>query len=184
MLQFTFNFPKAFQATAVVLREHRGTAHFIRLLKLLYIADRELLAGTGRPLTGDEALALAKGPAPRTIHNLINGRGGDADQSRWNEAFRREGDDVRLLAPVSTGRLTRAEEAKLHEVCERYRDTDTDALCDQTHDFGEWREAFAPDEANPINWEVALMDQGAGSLVAEVRHLQQEAESFAAAISE
>ena len=59
MLTYRFNFPKAFQATAVVLREHRSQMDFVRLLKLLYIADRELLAEIGVKAHFDELLANA-----------------------------------------------------------------------------------------------------------------------------
>ncbi|MBP3957488.1 SocA family protein [Gemmata sp. G18] len=184
MLTFKFKFPKAFQAAAVVLREHGGRANFIRLLKLLYITDRELLAQTGRTLTGDEAIALPKGPALKTVHNLINGRGPNDEQTEWNGAMHRAGDDVLLDRLVPTGKLTKAEERKLHEVCERFRETSTEALWEQTHTYGEWKEAYAAEEANPINWEVALADQGAGALVGEVRHIQHEAELIAATFSE
>lgn len=52
MIAFSFNFEKALQAAGVVLGEHHGRMKSIRLLKILYIADRELLAETGRTLTG------------------------------------------------------------------------------------------------------------------------------------
>ena len=59
-LRFAFDFEKTLQASALVMRIHGGTIGMMRLLKILYIVDRELLAETGNTLTGDQAYAMKK----------------------------------------------------------------------------------------------------------------------------
>ncbi|MBA4190814.1 MAG: hypothetical protein C0467_22740 [Planctomycetaceae bacterium] len=181
MLTYKFNFLKTFQAAAVVLRDHDSRMDCVRLLKLLYLADRELLAETGRTLTGDKAVALPRGPVLLTVYDLIKERGPDDEQLKWNAAIQRvkhedknKDDDVILTALVPIGRLTKAEESKLHEVCGRYKDTATPELCHLTHDFKEWAEAFEKDEASTINWEIALEAMGLGDAIKEVHLVRKE----------
>lgn len=186
MLTFKFNFPKTFQAAATVLREHHGRMEFVRLLKLLYIADRELLAKTGRTLTGDQPVALPRGPVLDTVYALIKGKGPEADQSVWGTAIRKDGREVVLdeRATVGTGRLTKAEVNKLREVCARFYDTDSETLSELTHKFDEWAEVFEETSRNPIDWEKALIAQGMGELVEEARERLRERELAAAAFRE
>lgn len=69
MLKYQFNFQKTFHAAAMLLREHHGHMEPIRLLKLLYTTDRELLAECGRTLTGDQAVALRRGPVLTHVYD-------------------------------------------------------------------------------------------------------------------
>jgi uncharacterized phage-associated protein len=47
--------------------------HYYRLLKLLYVADRECLRETSRPIVGGRYIATARGPLHRTLLDLVNG---------------------------------------------------------------------------------------------------------------
>src|SRR5579883_936446 len=62
MMTFRFDFQKTLQASGVLLGLDANRMAYVRLLKLLSIADRELLAETARTITGDEAVALKNGP--------------------------------------------------------------------------------------------------------------------------
>ena len=61
-MTFRFDFDKTLQAAGVLLSLDGDRMEQIRLLELLYIADRELLAETGRTITGDRAVAMRHGP--------------------------------------------------------------------------------------------------------------------------
>ena len=61
-MNFRFNFERALQASAYLLRLDGKRMGYLRLLKLLYIADREWLAETGESITGDRAYAMKYGP--------------------------------------------------------------------------------------------------------------------------
>jgi hypothetical protein len=45
-----------------LLELHGDRMEYVRLLKLLYIADREMMAEAGAPVTGDRAVAMDHGP--------------------------------------------------------------------------------------------------------------------------
>jgi uncharacterized phage-associated protein len=179
MLKYQFNFEKTLQAAAEILRQHHGRMESIRLLKLLYIADRELLVETGRILTGDRAVAMKRGPVLSAVYDLVKGQGLPADVAEWDRVVHLEGYEVVLRGDVSQKRLTMAELRKLHEVCERFRETDSEGLSELTHEFREWAEAFDkenPDSCYPMEWEAALVAQGAGDLISEAKRILHERE--------
>ncbi len=176
MIAFTFNFEKTLQSSGVVLGRHHGRMESIRLLKILYIADRELLAETGRTLTGDRAVAMKKGPVLCGVYDLIKGTSRDA--TAWDSVIRTDKYEVVLTeAPVGTGKLTKAEKQKLLDLCERYRDTDSEDLSELTHGFAEWADVFDPKNpasSYPIEWEAVLAAQGEGDWAGEVEADQRE----------
>ena len=59
-MHFHFDFDKTLQAAGVLLDADDKRMEYMRLLKLLYVTDRESLAETGRTLTGDRAVAAAQ----------------------------------------------------------------------------------------------------------------------------
>ena len=59
---YPFKIEKAIQAAGVLLEQHEHQQmEYIRLLKLLYIADRESVGETGRPILGSKIVARRKG---------------------------------------------------------------------------------------------------------------------------
>ena len=67
-----FSVERTAQAAAVLLRRADGhRMPYIRLLKLLYVADRESVRGTGFPITGDDPCAMRRGPVLSITHDLI-----------------------------------------------------------------------------------------------------------------
>src|SRR5947208_1621904 len=101
MVQFHFHFDKALQAAGVLLDADGGRMEYIRLLKLLYIADRELLGATGRTLTGDRAYALDHGPVLSRVYDTIKGQ--TADAGRWSQFVHKDGYKVVLTADPGRG---------------------------------------------------------------------------------
>jgi len=63
---------------------------YLRLLKLLHIADREWLAETGESITGDRAYAMKYGPVLSSIYDLVKGNGsraGERDDYIYTEGY-------------------------------------------------------------------------------------------------
>ena len=170
MITFQFNFQKTIQAAGVILREHPNSRmDRVRLLKLLYIADRELLVETGQTLTGDRAVAMKKGPVLCEVYELI--QGGTLHAPDWNAVIQTVHYEVVLTGGVGVGKLTKAEVGKLHALCERYRDSDSEDLSELTHHFQEWVRAFDPNRPESpavMSWESILEAQGESQLINEV----------------
>ena len=138
-MPFKFNQKKTTQAIAFFLRQSRppGTANYMRLIKLLYIADRESLKETGRPITGDHVVAMERGPVLSRLYDLIKDTAFDSIE--WDKFIERDNYDIRLIDEPGNSELCRYEINKLQEIWDRYRGDDEYALVNITHEFTEWK---------------------------------------------
>jgi hypothetical protein len=81
-----FNQEKATQAAARLLRNRGGKMSYMKLIKLLYLADREALARWGRPITTDNYVPMDKGPVLSHVLDRINeGPGPDEEPGYWTQ---------------------------------------------------------------------------------------------------
>ena len=87
-MYFRFSTKKAIQAVGVLLRQTRGRMEHVRLLKLLYIADRQHLKSFHRPIVGNRLVAMKNGPLHSEIYNLVKGE--HLDEPLWSEFLRRD----------------------------------------------------------------------------------------------
>ena len=67
-----FNYKKAIQILAWLLRKSGGMAYKIMLIKLVYFADRYHLRKYGRTVSGDSYSALPLGPVGSNMLNVAN----------------------------------------------------------------------------------------------------------------
>lgn len=152
-MPFRFNPSKTIQATGVLLR---ASPHLrmsrLRLLKLLYIADRENLRLTGQPITGDRVVAMHNGPVLSHTYDCIKGTG--PIQAEWDRYFASEWQDVLLKEPTSTGDLCPHEIALLQRVAEERQNKEDYDLAVETHDFPEWTDPGST--SAPISFEAIL----------------------------
>jgi uncharacterized phage-associated protein len=162
-MTFRFNFEKTLQAAAVLLGLDGNRMDRIRLLKLLYIADRELLAQCGRTLTGDRAVALKNGPVLSHVYDLIRGEAFKAGD--WDRYVHTVNHAIELREDPGRGELSRREVEKLKEVTERYRDRDDWEIVEETHAFPEWVEHYVEGSSTPIPWNAVLIAQGKPDLI-------------------
>jgi len=162
-MTFRFNFGKTLQAAGVLLSLDGDRMERIRLLKLLYIADRELLAETGRTITGDRAVAMEHGPVLSHVYDLIKGEASRAGE--WDRHIHTVNREVVLRQDPGRGELSRREVEKLVEVTDRYRDADDWSLSEVTHEFPEWSRNYSEGTTSPIPWLDVLSAQGKEELV-------------------
>lgn len=135
---FAFKFDKALQAAAYLLRrEPARQMNYMRLLKVLYIADRESIRRTGRPITGDGVAAMERGPVLTEVFDLIKGT--HLQSPGWSNFIQRSEYDVRLVREPGVANLSRFEIEVLEQVAEDNRARDEWAMVEFTHTFPEWR---------------------------------------------
>ena len=58
----TFNEQKVAQMAAFLLARGKGKMKYLKLLKLLYLADRESMKRNGHPISGDSYVSMDHGP--------------------------------------------------------------------------------------------------------------------------
>jgi uncharacterized phage-associated protein len=157
-MEFRFDSTRTTQATAILLNLSGGVTSRMRLLKFLYIADRELLAETGRTLTGDRAVAVNFGPVLSQTYNLIK-RASHSPED-WDRFIQSHGREVVLKGDPGQGQLTRREVDKLNEIVQRFRTVSTCGISAYTHGLPEYVKNFVPDTSTPIDWDDVLKGSG------------------------
>jgi uncharacterized phage-associated protein len=122
--------------------------NYMRLLKLLYIAEREILQESGQSLTGCETIAMKRGPVLEEVYSLIRGQHHFAPQ--WGKFFQTERYDIVMTADPGNGRLSRFITSKLQDVADRHVNDDEWQLVEVTHQFPEWKNNDPGVSSKPI----------------------------------
>ena len=122
-MQFVFDEEKTTQAASVLLAKHGGTMPYIKLIKLLYLADRQSLIDTGSPITRDRFVAMPKGPVLSRVLDLIRESDPAAD-SLWHGSISRSGHDATLIGAPGRDRLAEYDEQLLDRIFETYGEED------------------------------------------------------------
>ncbi len=148
-----FNIDKTIQAAAYLLkRKPDHSENYMRLLKLLYLADRTSLEKRGMPICGDTPYAMKRGPVPSVTLELIRGK--DPCSDRWDRFIQRIDFDVRLKTDPGNLHLSHAELGILDQVAQRFRNFDEWALVHWCHKYipeyeKNWRARREESKENP-----------------------------------
>lgn len=175
MIRFKTSTLKKVQAAAVLTRLEGGRIDRVRLLKLLYIADRESLAERGEPIVGGRVAALDNGPIHSAVYDMIKGTADD--QASWSSAFQNDGHSVILIDDPGHLEMSRVELDKLATVSEAHKAIDTWALAEKTHEFPEWQEFHSRGSSKTIPLENIL--RAVGFSQSEIEQTQRDADSHA-----
>lgn len=138
-MDFQFEPLKATQAAAVLTKHAGGKINYTKLLKVLYLADRASLIGTGSPITGDHIVNMTNGPVLSAMYDCIKGTRSDC--ASWKKHFRRAGDyDVALAGDPGDSELSDYEVRLLTALAEKYRDRTFGSMIDECHSLPEWKD--------------------------------------------
>lgn len=135
-----FNERRAFEAAAKFLKLRGGRMSYQKLIKLLYVLDREALLRWGRPVTTDRYVAMDNGPVVSRIFDLIRDEPAPGTNPIWRQYISAPANyEVSLTAEPETDELSRAEESLIEEVFAFYGKLSRWELVELSHDFPEWR---------------------------------------------
>lgn len=114
---------------------------YIKLLKLLYLAERDAMAKWGDSISGDRFVSMPHGPVLSQTYDLIKGH--CQNESPWQQAIQDEANyEVSLKDGIQfddLDELSRAEIRILESVYERFGHMQRFELVDYTHDYcPEW----------------------------------------------
>jgi len=141
VMTFTFDISKATAATGYLLALGEGKCNLIKLVKMLYVADRLALQSWHRTITGDRFYSMANGPVVSTIYNLIKGEAATKLQSAWNEYIgERRYNTISLVKMPDTRTLSDAERWALSAAFNKIHPMSTGQLVEWCHTFPEWRD--------------------------------------------
>lgn len=177
-MSLRFREAKTTQVAARLLTLRGGRMNYMKLLKLLYIVEREALLTWGRPVTADRCVSLPKGPILSQTLNLINEGPTPGTPSSWAEHISQpENYEVRLVSPAGDEELSEAEKKLIDDVFRRYGAMNRWKLVDLVHTFPEWQD---PDgSAIAISYRDILKAGGKTEL--EIAAVLQDLEAVAQA---
>lgn len=102
LIEMTHSYPTLFnekrtaQAAAYFLHRAGGRLPLLKLMKLMYLAERESLRAYGEPICGDKPVSMPNGPVLSRTYELMNGWGSQ-DERGWNAWIEdRAGHDLAL----------------------------------------------------------------------------------------
>jgi uncharacterized phage-associated protein len=175
---FRFNQQKAIQAVAFLLKqrhEFARTDNYMRLLKLLYFADRESIRETGSPITGDRFVAMEHGPILSKIYDLILQR--LADNAEWDKYIERIGYEIRLIQDPGNSKLCRYEIDLLRRIWEENKELDDFGVIGKSHKLAEWQKNDPGKSSKPIPLRDMLTAMGCDSLLSEIEAAAAESQA-------
>lgn len=137
-----FNERKIAQMAAYLLRLRGGQMSKLKLMKLLYLAERESLRLYGVPMTGDRLVSMDHGPVLSKTLDLIRDTAIDAAEDGWNSLIMQKNvHDLELMKSVQDDdldELSKADIDVLDSVWREFGHLDRWAVRDFTHTLKEW----------------------------------------------
>lgn len=144
---------------------------YMKLIKLLYLADREALARWGRPITTDTYVSMDKGPVLSHVLDRITEGPSPSESSAWAEHIAPGANyEVTLVREPGGEFLSEAEDELLDEIYRSHGYLSRWQIVDLVHRLPEWRDPKGG--AIPISYADIL------------RALNKSAEDIAAIVGE
>jgi len=132
---------RATQAAARLLKLRGGSMSYLKLLKLLYLADRKALLEHGRPITYDRYVSMDHGPVLSQTYDLILGEQSPGTRSYWREYISEPANyEVSLLGDAPNGELSAAQERILDDVFEEFGRMGRWEIVELMHTLPEWED--------------------------------------------
>lgn len=110
----------------------------LKLMKLLYIAEREALLRLGRPIIFDSCVSMDHGPVLSQTLNLMHGE--SKSDGHWEKAISMPANnEVSLIEDPGDDKLSEAEDQLIREVFYQHGEKTRWELRNFTHDLAEWQ---------------------------------------------
>jgi uncharacterized phage-associated protein len=141
---------------------------YLKLLKLLYLADRRALLELGRPITFDRYVSMDQGPVLSQTYNLMVGEPLPDRPSYWRQFISEPVNyDVILQRETASDQLSAAQEQIIDSVFAEFGNRSRWDLVDITHKLPEWEDPHG--SSVPIDHRDVLTGAGMSEeIVAEV----------------
>lgn len=180
-----FNEKRTAQAAAFFLHRAGGRLPLLKLMKLMYLAERESLRVYGEPITGDKLVSMPHGPVLSMTYDHMNGALDSVEGGWATWVDDRAGHDLALRDPS----MIRTPEADLLELS----DGDLDVLdvvwakfghmskfdlVKYTHgdDCPEWVDPHGSSAPIPLDRLFSALGFSKDGIDSAVRHLTEQAQ--------
>jgi len=169
-IRFAYDAEKAGEVAARLVQLSGGSMPLVKLLKLMYLADRNSLIDTGSPITGDAIVAMNMGPVLSKTYNHLK------PPADLPFVARTEGGPVTLAAGVpENGRLSDYEVDLVERIFGKFGGKSGQQLSDILHaNAKEWA---SPDGSSRLIDPAEIL-RAAGKSEEEIDAIAQEARYF------
>ena len=148
MLKHLFNEKKAAQAAAYFLFRSGKPLSVLKLMKLMYLAERRSFAKFGEPMMGDLLVSMDHGPVLSRTYNHMNGNRHSVEKGWEHWIADRAGHDLALRHPKALrspekdlDQLSDADLSVLEDVWKKFGRMNQWKLRDYTHEHcPEWKD--------------------------------------------
>jgi len=174
-IKFEYDSAKATHAMLWLLHKHGGAMDKLKLVKLIFYADREHLAKFGRPIAGGHYVAMIHGPVPSELLDNLNHA---AEGSGL--LFQVVGTKIIALSSANEDELSESDIQVLEQTNSVFGYHDTFALRDLTHRLRAWSKNYPnPTEntSHPLPYEDFFLDLEGDEMLQVIRE-HQEAMDF------
>lgn len=172
-ISFPYNRDKAIQAVLWLLGRHGGTLNKLKLVKLLFLADKEHLIRYGRPIVGGQYYAMPHGPASSQLLNHIN-----EAAHKGVCPFVLKDNLVLSQTPADKDELSESDIKILDAINQQYGNVHWWALRNLTHLLAEyiknWRRKQEGSKRHPIPYE-DLFNTKKNKAILDIIHDDEEA---------
>jgi uncharacterized phage-associated protein len=141
VISFRFNEAKTTQIAALFIKKHGGVLNYTKLIKLLYLTDREAFLLWERPLTGDSYVSMPNGPVLSKTYDLINYEEDPENKSYWYNFISKRSYDVSLIKDPEIDELSKREIDLIEKIYQQYKDKNWKQMIDYCHEnLPEWHD--------------------------------------------
>ena len=175
-----FREAKATEMAALLLRLRGGEMSYMKLLKLMYLVDREALIRFGHPVTYDRYVSMDHGPVLSQTKDLMCEGARPGTEPLWSRLISAPHGNYEVsLLPTDyeLHHLSEAETALVQEIFDTFGTLSRWDIRDYSHTLPEWQDPEG--SAIPITYHDILI--GAHVSVDEVHGIEEElsAQAFA-----
>jgi uncharacterized phage-associated protein len=142
-IRFKFNEKKTTQAVTLFLEKNDRKMSYMKLIKLLYLVDRQALRLWERPLTGDIYFSMKHGPVLSNVLDIINNGEDPDDNPYWYKYISTpsENYEIKLKEIPELDALSKREIELINELDEKFKDFDQWDMVKICHEMlPEWEE--------------------------------------------
>tara|TARA_R110002060_G_scaffold22516_1_gene30519 strand:- start:518 stop:1165 length:648 start_codon:yes stop_codon:yes gene_type:complete len=147
-----FNILKTTHLAAYLIDKSDGKLNILKLVKLLYICDREFMKQYAKPITYDRFVSMPHGPVLSSTYDLMSGSGHPDNQIIWNNIISDREDHSISLNNIGFKSVLLDIEKKVADfVHDTFKSFSQWELVEYTHDnFDEWIDPNG--SSNPIKY--------------------------------
>lgn len=179
-----FNEQRTAQAASFLLHKAGGRLPVLKLMKLLYLAERESLRVYGDPIAGDRLVSMPHGPVLSKTYDLMNGSL-DSEEGGWESWMKdKAGHEIALRDPsrIRTPEddlleLSNGDIEILHSIWAQFGHMSKWQIRDYTHSDAcpEWEDPNGTSRPIPMGRLFKALGYSDEGMHSAVEHLNEQA---------